>query len=351
VTRRCQWAASAIAAIVVVVAAGAAEGGPALGAPASSPAASPSRIGGIRYAATPPPARIAVTRIAGVDRIGTSVAVSQLTFPIAGTAGAVVLARSDDFPDALTGGPLAAHNHGPVLLTTPTALSPETSAELRRVLSPGKTVYLLGGPFALGPGVESAVQGLGYQVERIAGATRYDTATAIAEALGNPRTIFEATGLNYPDALAGVPAAIMTSAAILLTAGPVQAPQTAQYLNAHLPGTRYALGGEAGAADPTAIKIAGADRFATAIAVDARFFPVPKTVGAAAGAAFADGLAAGPYLGTVGGPLVLVPSSGEPPPEVSSYLTSIAGSVTTGYVFGGPLAVGFDTQQWVAGLV
>ena len=59
-------------------------------------------------------------RIAGADRIGTSVAVSQLTFPIGGTASAVVLARSDDFPDALTGGPLAAHLHAPVLLTTPT---------------------------------------------------------------------------------------------------------------------------------------------------------------------------------------------------------------------------------------
>jgi hypothetical protein len=278
------------------------------------------------------------------------VAVSQLTFPTGGTASAVVLARSDDFPDALTGGPLAAHFHAPVLLTTPTALSSETSAELLRVLSPGKTVYLLGGPFALGPGVESAVEGLGYQVQRISGATRYATAAAIADVLGNPRTVFEATGLNYPDALAGVPAAIMTSAAILLTDGSVQAPETAQYLAAHLPATRYALGGEAEAADRTAIGIAGPDRFATAIAVDARFFPAPATIGAAAGGAFADGLAAGPYLGTSDSPLVLVPSSGEPPPEVSAYLTSVDRSAKSGYVFGGTLAVGTDTQQWVAGL-
>jgi hypothetical protein len=284
VTRRSQWAASGLVAVVAVAVLGAA---PAVGAPANS-------AGGVRYAATPPPARIPVERIAGADRIGTSVAVSQLTFPTGGTASAVVLARSDDFPDALTGGPLAAHFHAPVLLTTPTALSSETSAELLRVLSPGKTVYLLGGPFALGPGVESAVEGLGYQVQRISGATRYATAAAIADVLGNPRTVFEATGLNYPDALAGVPAAIMTSAAILLTDGSVQAPETAQYLAAHLPATRYALGGEAEAADRTAIGIAGPDRFATAIAVDARFFPAPATIGAAAGGAFADGLAAGP---------------------------------------------------------
>jgi len=336
--------------LAAIVAMGALGAGPAAAAASGRTGSGAGSPGGVRYAATPPPARIPVSRISGADRIGTSVAVSRLAFPIGGTAGAVVLARSDDFPDALTGGPLAAHFHGPVLLTTPTALSPETSAELVRVLAPGKTVYLLGGPFALGPGVESAVQGLGYQVQRIAGATRYATATAIADALGNPRTIFEATGLNYPDALAGVPAAIMTSAAILLTAGSVQAPETAQYLAAHIPGTRYALGGGAGAADPTAIRIAGSDRFATAIAVDARFFPAPATVGAAAGGAFADGLAAGPYLGQVAAPLVLVPSAGEPPAEVSAYLSGVAGTVKAGYVFGGTLAVGTDVQQWVAGL-
>jgi len=347
VTKRCQWAASVMAATVVV---GTLSAGAAFGTPAGSRGATPAPISGARYAANPPGARIPVSRVAGSDRIGTSVAVSKLAFPIGGTAGAVVLARSDAFPDALTGGPLAAHFHGPVLLTTPTALSAETSAELLRVLPTGKTVYLLGGPFALGPAVESAVQNLGYQVVRIAGSTRYATAAAIAQTLGNPRTIFEATGLNYPDALAGVPAAIITSAAILLTAGSVQAPETAQYLAAHLPGTRYALGGQAGAADPTAIRIAGSDRFATAIDVDARFFPSPTIIGVAGGAAFADGLAAGPYLGASSGPLVLVPSSGEPPAEVDSYLSGVAASVKTGYLFGGTLAVGTDTQAWVAGL-
>jgi hypothetical protein len=35
---------------------------------------------------------------------------------------------------------------------------------------------------------------------------------------------------------------------------------------------------------------------------------------------------------------------------VDSYLSGVAASVKTGYVFGGTLAVGTDTQEWVAGL-
>ena len=57
-----------------------------------------------------------VTRLAGTDRIATAVAVSQNSFPT-GNAGAVVLARADDYPDALVGGPLAAAKNAPLLLT------------------------------------------------------------------------------------------------------------------------------------------------------------------------------------------------------------------------------------------
>ena len=47
-----------------------------------------------------------VQRVAGADRLATAIATSQDQFPTAGSASAVVLARSDTFPDALAGGPL-----------------------------------------------------------------------------------------------------------------------------------------------------------------------------------------------------------------------------------------------------
>ena len=57
----------------------------------------------------------------------------------------MVLASSDDYPDALVGTVLAAVKHAPVLFAHGAVLSATTTAEMRRVLPGGGTVYLLGG--------------------------------------------------------------------------------------------------------------------------------------------------------------------------------------------------------------
>jgi hypothetical protein len=299
----------------------------------------------------PPSSKAAVTRVAGPTRIATATAVSQLAFPRPGSAGAVVLARSDDFPDALTGGPIAAKVDGPLLLTNPRALDPETHAELQRVLASGHTVYLLGGTSAVSDAVASTVQSLGYSVSRIAGANRFATAVAVAKAMGDPSAVFEATGLNYPDALTAVPAAVISRGAILLTAGATQAPETATYLSSNPPSLRWAIGGAATTADPGARSLAGADRWATAVAIDRQFFSSPVTLGVASGMSFADALAAGPYLGTIRAPLTLVPADGPPPGTVSEYAKAVAGSVKTVDVFGGVDALSDYTMSLIAGLL
>src|SRR5438105_5079473 len=86
-----------------------------------------------------------VQRVAGPDRLATAIATSQDQFPTAGSASAVVLARSDTFPDALAGGPLAAKVHGPLLLTSSAALDTSVKTEIARVAVAGATVYILGG--------------------------------------------------------------------------------------------------------------------------------------------------------------------------------------------------------------
>ncbi|GAC1590110.1 MAG: hypothetical protein NVS3B21_07380 [Acidimicrobiales bacterium] len=154
-----------------------------------------------------PPSGI-VTRLAGADRDATSVAVSTAAFPQAGSAKAVVLASDANYPDALAGTPLAVAKTAPLLLTNPGALSASVGAEISRVAPKGSTVYLLGGTAALSSGIESSLQAMGYVPQRIAGGTRFATAVAIAGVLGNPRTILEATGFAFPDALgAGAAAA------------------------------------------------------------------------------------------------------------------------------------------------
>ena len=286
------------------------------------------------------------TQIYGTDAIGTSIAISEQEFPVAGSAKAVVLARDDFFSDALAGGPLAAAVDGPLLLTEgadeSASLDPRTEAEVERVLPDGGTVYVLGGDLALSSNIDTTLEGLGDKVVREAGADEYATAVDIAEQLGNPSTIFEATGLAFYDALSAVPAAIKEHAAILLTDGSAQAPETAAYLAANPSDTRYAIGGTlaAAGADPTATAIYGQDLFNTSAAVASYFFPSPSIYGAATAADFPDALGGGVFMATGGrmGPLLLVNQSAPLPPEITPYLSGLAVG-TQGYVFGGPLAV------------
>ncbi len=288
------------------------------------------------------------TRIMGVDAIGTSLAISSAEFPSPGSAGAVVLARSDFFSDALAGGPLAAAKNAPLLITPgapASSMDSRVKAEILRVLPAGKTVYILGGPAAISLSIDTTLEGLGYTVVRVPGVNEYATAVLIANLLGNPSTIFEATGLFFADALSAVPAAIHTGGAILLTNGATQAPETLTYIAAHIGDTRYAIGGPLAAygADPTAIGVFGPDLFGTSAAVATRFLPHAAIYGAATGLDFPDALGGGVYMATGGrlGPVLLVNTNAPLPLPISVYLNTLAIG-TPGVVFGGPVAVGND---------
>ncbi len=277
-----------------------------------------------------------VGRIGGRDRITTAVAVSQDSFPN-GNAGAVVLARADDFPDALVGAPLAAAKNAPLLLTDGAALPAATASEIDRALPNGQTVYVLGGPAAIPDSVVTQLQRSGYTVVRYGGNDRFDTAVKVADALGDPQTVLLATGTNFPDALAAGPAAAHVGGVVLLTNGKALPAATSGYVSKHAD-TVYAIGGPAAAADPTAMPVFGADRYATATAVATRFFPAPTAIGVATAANFPDALSGGAQLALVGEPLVL--SSPESVPSATTdYLTSVRGTATTAHMFGGVQAL------------
>ena len=277
-----------------------------------------------------------VSRRAGADRFGTATAISGAAYDNQG-AGAVVLARSDTYPDALVGAPFAASKNAPLLYTTGVSLPTETSAEISRVLAPGKTVYLLGGTSAIPASIATQLVGMGYVVSRISGADRYATAVAVAGAMGSPSTVFLATAANYADALAAGPAAAKAQGVILLTAGATMPSSTSAYLAAH-PGTTYAVGGPAATADPSASAISGSDRYATATLVAQQFFATPTTAGLASGVTFADALPGAAYLARVGGPLLLTDPNALPA-SASDYLSMAQSGITRALVFGGTSAV------------
>jgi hypothetical protein len=280
-----------------------------------------------------------VQRIAGVDRIGTAIAASQTGFSKDASARAVVLARADSFADALAGTPLAAVRGGPLLLTPSAQLDGRVRGEIDRVLPKGATVYLLGGTSALAGGVADELTADGYAVKRLAGADRYGTAVAIAHELGDPGTVFEASGLTFPDALSAGTAASREGAAIVLTAGGILPAATAQYLAAHPGDVRVAVGGPAATADPSAHAYRGADRYATSLLVANAFFPTPGAVGFASGATFPDALAGGVISAIAGGPILLVPPIGSLQEDTRTYVHDAATSASAFWLFGGTASV------------
>ena len=278
------------------------------------------------------------SRVAGADRVATAAAVSQSSFPTAASAKVVVLASDQSYPDALAGGPLAAKLGGPVLITDPSTLSAAAEAEIKRVLPAGGSVMVIGGSTAISDAILARLGADGFMAQRISGANRFATAVAVADVLGDPANVVEASGLTFADALPGGPIAAKIGGVILLTDGSAQAPETAQYLSAHGGGTRVALGGPAAAADPSATPIVGANRYATAAKAAAAYFPSATVAGLASGLAFPDALAGGAAMAAGGAPILLTDPT-TLSPDTSGYLNSVQPTLTKIVVFGGESAV------------
>jgi putative cell wall-binding protein len=262
-------------------------------------------------------------------------------FP-SGGSNAVVLARADAFPDALVGAPLAAAKDAPLLFTEGATLPAVTQTEIQRVLPIGGTVYLLGGTAAIPGTIVSQLVGLGYETTRYGGSDRYATAVLVANALGNPGTVFLATGTDFADALAAGPAATIDSGAVLLTDGSTMPSATSSYLLAHGV-TEFAVGGPAFAADPSAKPSVGSDRYATSQVVATNFFSSPTAVGVASGTAFPDALAGAADLARAHGPLLLS-DPGMLPTVISQYLSGIKTTITASAIFGGTSAISSAVQ-------
>lgn len=299
------------------------------------------------YASGPVAVRT-VSRLAGPDRIATAITVADNTYG-PGMAGAAVLARHDNFPDALAGTPLAASEDAPLLLTQPGGLDSRVSAAIQRLVPAGGDVFLLGGTGALSPAVEQAVTALGYRPVRLSGNDRFETAVAIANRIGNPSDIFLTTGTNFPDALgAGAAAAsLATPAVVVLTNGEALPRATSDYFAAHGGARVWAVGAQAvAAAPPGAQGLAGPNRYETSRIVAERFFPTPTFVGVASGVNFPDALAGGAHAGRRGSPLLLSPPEGLPAP-INGYLQARRDSITSGVIYGGSAAVSDNVRSGV----
>ncbi|MEZ0106155.1 hypothetical protein ABH920_000136 [Catenulispora sp. EB89] len=345
-----------------------------------------------------PTVRDHVERIAGADRLGTAIKVSQSHWATAGAknsqgvaAKAVVLSRSDQFADALGGSALAAKVGGPLLLTGTSGLDSAVKAEIQRVLGPGdgaKTVFVLGGTQALSPAVANALTALNYHVQRVAGQDRFSTAVAIANTITGPGVapdyILVATGEGFADPLsAGAAAGAINAhqgknAVVLLTDDAVMPQPTVQYLapltgrtnlNSDPQHTKPAnfieldgIGGQAAKAlgshwipagyqSGSFLGLWGDDRYLTSALVARYFFGSANAVGLATGMNWADALSGGAEMGTENGPLLLVNPKTGVPSGAAQWLGQDNGQFNRAEIFGGNVAVPGSVDKVVGGLI
>ena len=312
-----------------------------------------------------------VFRLAGADRLGTAASVSQSQWRNNGNtndlhrtqADVAVLSRDDLPADALAGSALAAQKNGPLLLTGSATLSPKASAELKRILRPGATVYLLGGTQALSPAVANAVHALGFTPSRIAGDDRYQTAVRIADAITKtPSEILLATGNEFADALsAGAAAGSTPGAVVVLSNDNVMPAATKTYL--HRFGTDFgptsnilltAVGGQALKAIDSSkqgywrLPLVGNDRYQTSFKVADTFFPYMDVAGVATGKVWPDALSGGAAMGSMGGPLLLVNPATGLSAQDAQLLDANRGELWAGWVFGGAAAVPASVDKQLA---
>ncbi len=122
-------------------------------------------------------AGLAVERIGGSDQYLTSVAVAERLdgAGMLGDSGATaVIASGEVFADALVAGPLAARGAHPVLLTPQDSLHSAVAGYLQDAGI--SSVVVMGGTAALSGAVETSISEMGIAVNRMAGATRFETA-------------------------------------------------------------------------------------------------------------------------------------------------------------------------------
>jgi ell wall binding domain 2 (CWB2) len=210
-------------------------------------------------------------RMAGADRIETALAIANDGNPTV-SLNAVVLARSDLFPDALAGGPLAAARRAPLLFTPPTALDTRVEQFLRDRLPAGGTVFLLGDAEALSMNVESRLIALGFNITRLGGATRFDTALSIFQAatagVSKVHQLYLADGRTFPDAVcAGAAASASTgrNRGLLLVDGTTIPAPVLREINTVRPTELVVMGGiDTARVDSSisVVRISGADAVA-----------------------------------------------------------------------------------------
>lgn len=270
------------------------------------------------------PQRMTV-RLDGTDRYAVSVSISgelSRSEPIP----VVYLVSGAAYADAVAAGPAVARDHGVILYTDRDSLPGGVADELVR-LDPSR-VEVVGGSAVIGDALLSRVADLlgpNSIVERVNGQTSADLAAGLSVRDFGPGvdTVVIASSGSFFDALVAGPAAATLGAPLLLvTAGSL--PRATEAELRRLSPHRVVVVGDSDAVSddvfamiqaiaPEVERVSGGDRYATAAAVRARFFPAAIGVVATSGIDEVGGLAAVPLAALYKAPILLTQAGDQLP--------------------------------------
>lgn len=291
-----------------------------------------------------PEVPVEVERIYGQDRYQTAVEISNERWENAKT---VVLARGDDYADALAGVPYAYKLDAPVLLTRTERLSSATDSQLNKLNT--ERVIILGGTSAVSKNVESTLEQKGIQVERIAGKDRFETAALIADKVspGGIDTAVVTPGFDFQDALVTAPYAAQEGYPMLLSRED-RVPQTTLDALAGVSktiavGNPDVLNDKALNKLPGAIRVSNPNHYTNAVEIANHFNAKPDHVYLATGKVFADSITGGVMAAFDNSPIILVGDS--VPSEVEKFIKD--NNVNQARIFGGSNAVNHEIESFI----
>lgn|GEM_PF-1073564 len=157
-----------------------------------------------------------IRRLAGLNRYATAVAIAKEVKVSGG--GEVIVATGQNFPDSLSISPYAAANGIPMVLVNQNEIPTEVENYLN-TLQPSE-ITIVGGAGVVSTSVESGLKQLlpSITTRRFGGIDRFETCVKITQELfgNNSSSLFVATGIDFPDALAGSVLAGFNNAPIIL---------------------------------------------------------------------------------------------------------------------------------------
>ena len=183
-------------------------------------------------------------------------------------------------------------------------------------------------------------------LKRISGDGRYATAAAISkETFKKADTVVLAYGLNYTDALAGVPLANMYKAPILLTGTDSLPKETLNEIKRLGAKKVIIIGGEGAISKKvvdklkanglTTERISGTSRFGTAAAIAKKMTKSPAEIFFVYAYNYADALSASAVAAAKNAPIIYLKKNGKLDDDTAKYLASVKGKVKNAYVIGG----------------